>query len=364
MKLTRSITIATVLGATLALSACTQAVAPSPESPNGDNTSQLAAGPSGGQRPEFAAMRAQRFQQVDKDADGKVTVDEIRAAATEKFAQADTNHDGMLDASELSAMSPGFGRHRMGPDLGMLDTNGDGKVSADEFVSHAAARWQHADANGDGVVTLQEWEAQRPGWGQRGQGQGRHGRFEGARGGGGPMMEAMFQRADADHDGKVTRAEMEALRAQMFAQADTNHDGKLDQAELAAMRAAHGGERMAERFAQLDRDGDGKISKDEAPPRMTAMFDQADTDHDGKLTLEEWKAALPVGQERAERPGAPQGARGRGPMAMMDKDGDGTISAQEFSAMPEHWFDVADANHDGVVTLDELRAARPGPMRR
>lgn len=362
MKLSRSITIAAALGAAFAFSACSQNVSSGPEEPTGETTSGLGANAPSAGHPDFAAMAARRFQEVDKDSDGKVTADEIRAASSAKFSEVDANHDGQLDEAELSAMASGFKGRRGGPPLAKLDTNGDGKVSAEEFVSHAATRWQHSDADGDGVVTSQEWQARGAGKAGRGPGMGMHGERGGMRGAGGPMMETMFQQADANHDGKVTRAEADALRTQKFAQADTNHDGKLDEAELVAMRGEHRSDRMGEHFAKLDRDGDGKISKEEAPPRMAAMFDQADTDRDGKLSVEELKAAHPMGREHAAK--GREGVAGRGPLAMMDKDGDGSISAQEFAAMPDRWFGAADANKDGAVTLEELRAARPGPMRR
>ena len=50
-----------------------------------------------------------------------------------------------------------------------------------------------------------------------------------------------------------------------------------------------------------------------------------------------------------------------GPMMMriifslMDADGDGTISLQEFQAAHERIFKAMDANKDGVVTLQEMQ---------
>ena len=42
--------------------------------------------------------------------------------------------------------------------------------------------------------------------------------------------------------------------------------------------------------------------------------------------------------------------------ALMDSDGDGTVSLQEFQAAHERIFKAMDANKDGVLTLDEIRA--------
>jgi Ca2+-binding EF-hand superfamily protein len=44
----------------------------------------------------------------------------------------------------------------------------------------------------------------------------------------------------------------------------------------------------------------------------------------------------------------------------MDTDGDGTISLQEWQAAHERIFKAMDANHDGTLTLDEIRAFMTG----
>ena len=49
--------------------------------------------------------------------------------------------------------------------------------------------------------------------------------------------------------------------------------------------------------------------------------------------------------------------------ALMDSDGDGTISLQEFQAAHERIFKAMDANKDGRLTLDEIQAFMQGPRR-
>jgi hypothetical protein len=46
--------------------------------------------------------------------------------------------------------------------------------------------------------------------------------------------------------------------------------------------------------------------------------------------------------------------------AMMDSDGDGTVSLQEFQAAHERIFKAMDANKDGVLTLEEIQAFMQG----
>jgi EF hand len=62
------------------------------------------------------------------------------------------------------------------------------------------------------------------------------------------------------------------------------------------------------------------------------------------------------------------GSMGHGMMmrmlfAMMDSDGDGTISLQEFQAAHERIFKAMDANKDGRLTLDEIQAFMQGTRR-
>lgn len=46
--------------------------------------------------------------------------------------------------------------------------------------------------------------------------------------------------------------------------------------------------------------------------------------------------------------------------ALMDADGDGTISLQEFQAAHERIFKAMDANKDGVLTMEEIDAFMHG----
>ena len=49
--------------------------------------------------------------------------------------------------------------------------------------------------------------------------------------------------------------------------------------------------------------------------------------------------------------------------SLMDADGDGTVSLQEFQAAQERIFRAMDADHDGTVTLEEMQDFMRGVSR-
>lgn len=98
-------------------------------------------------------------------------------------------------------------------------------------------------------------------------------------------------------------------------QADANSDGQITRAELIAYRA--------QQFARLDRNGDGFIDQNDIPRLLAGHFEQR-----MKLLTTQF-----------------------------DANHDGRISHDEFIHGPTYGFDMADANHDGVATQAELRAA-------
>jgi Ca2+-binding EF-hand superfamily protein len=105
--------------------------------------------------------------------------------------------------------------------------------------------------------------------------------------------EGIFERADTNHDGTVTREEYVAARAEQFARLDRNSDGYIDNDDvpkrLAARRQQNGGSDFL--VGQFDADGDGKVSKDEFVNGPTLAFDRADGDKNNVLDARELAAA-------------------------------------------------------------------------
>lgn len=102
-----------------------------------------------------------------------------------------------------------------------------------------------------------------------------------------------FQELDADGDGQVTKAELEAHRTQMFTSADANGDGKLSVEEMQAEVQKKANDRVTEMFARHDSNNDGFLTTDEMPkPRRAGMmFDRIDADGNGSLSEQEFANA-------------------------------------------------------------------------
>jgi Ca2+-binding EF-hand superfamily protein len=104
-----------------------------------------------------------------------------------------------------------------------------------------------------------------------------------------PDPTRIFDSADTNGDGVITREEFHAARERAFTRLDRNGDGYIDKDD-APMRpgARHAAkDRLAQLVAQLDEDGDGRISQTEFVDGPTPLFDRADTDHNGELSREE-----------------------------------------------------------------------------
>ena len=111
-------------------------------------------------------------------------------------------------------------------------------------------------------------------------------------------------------------------------------------------------------LAALDANRDGALSRDEAQSHahLAQNFDAIDANHDGQLSRDE---LMSWHQQHKGMHGDGAGGHGGG-WKRLDTNGDGQIERTEVSNNPRALarFDAADTNHDGVVTMDEARAAR------
>jgi Ca2+-binding EF-hand superfamily protein len=170
----------------------------------------------------------------------------------------------------------------------------------------------------------------------------------------------MFARLDTNHDGFITKAEIDAVYAQgaqkaaqraqrfdpdeIFARIDANHDGKITVAEE---QAAHN--------ARVQAKG-GQPAKAQATG-FSGLFARADTNKDGAVTRAEFDATGAQLKARLEKAGLHRGGLGK-MFETADVNKDGKVSVAEVQLVALQHFDRADLNHDGKLTPDERKQAR------
>jgi Ca2+-binding EF-hand superfamily protein len=160
--------------------------------------------------------------------------------------------------------------------LESADANNDGRLTVEELRAHhekmRAAHFARKDANGDGVLTQDEV---------------------------GERHWSKLSVADADQDGKLTRAELDAAHA----------SGKLHKRHKGMGR--HKGMRPARLIEKLDQNQNGVLELTELPERKRERLTGADTNGDQRLSMEELEAFFQMHRGhrgkhfRGPPPGAP-----------------------------------------------------------
>jgi Ca2+-binding EF-hand superfamily protein len=121
-----------------------------------------------------------------------------------------------------------------------------------------------------GVVVALVWLMAAPAW---------------AQGGG---MAQRLAALDLNGDGAITRAEAERARAISFDRMDTDHDGYLSEAERNA--GGEGAQQMRQGMNGADANNDGRVSRAEAMAQPYRGFDRLDSNNDGVISAEEMQA--------------------------------------------------------------------------
>lgn len=104
-----------------------------------------------------------RWERLDANGDGELTVDEMTARQADLVAKADADGSGGVSREEMLAYREAQ-REARHP-----DKNDDGVVDRTEFINAAQDRFDRLDENGDGVLSEDEQKRYRA-HGRRGRG--------------------------------------------------------------------------------------------------------------------------------------------------------------------------------------------------
>lgn len=175
------------------------------------------------------------FKRADKNGDGKLTKDEVPEQIWGRISRLDKDEDGAVSEEEAKAGRPPGGPGKGGPGGGEFlkraDKNGDGNLSKDELPEQAWARMSRLDKNNDDVISKEEMQAAFAAMGGgKGKGKGKDGKGKGGAQMGGPG--AVFGRYDENKDGRIGESEVPAEMWSRLRKADTNADGLVSKEEL------------------------------------------------------------------------------------------------------------------------------------
>lgn len=93
---------------------------------------------------------------------------------------------------------------------------------------------------------------------------------------------------DLNGDGAITRAETERARAISFERMDVDDDGYLSEAERNG--SGDSDRRMRQGMNGADANNDGRVSRAEAMAQPYRGFDRLDSNNDGVISAEEMQA--------------------------------------------------------------------------
>ena len=158
---------------------------------------------------------------------------------------------------------------------------------------------------------------------------------------------------DTNKDGVVTLDEFEAAMQARFDQMDSDHNGVVSSQEFRDYIKQRRLEHKQERLKSMDTNGDGQVSKDEY------LAYQARKAEARFARLDANHDGLLSADELDKRGSHRHHHYGsKGLFHKLDSNGDGVITLDESRAAWSKWFTRLDANGDKVVTMDEVNAFR------
>ncbi|MET0533390.1 MAG: hypothetical protein ABW171_04120 [Steroidobacter sp.] len=120
--------------------------------------------------------KGDHMKMMDANSDGKVTATEHADAAKKMFTKMDADKDGRVTAAEMDAAHPMMKHHQdkdqaaaksddkarggkmmsSSEKIAVIDTNGDGQLTAEEHAAGSKKMFSKMDTDSDGTLTAQE----------------------------------------------------------------------------------------------------------------------------------------------------------------------------------------------------------------
>ncbi len=166
--------------------------------------------PQGGGHPHFLKL-------FDSNNDGQVTQDEFNTAMQQRYQQMDADDNGSVSIEEFKQHAAEHRKNWQRKMHGKMDRDGDGAISKQEFIDRAVKRAERRfgklDTNGDGVLSEQENVRRQP-----------------------RKEHRLLEKMDKNQDGLISREEHAETARQWFEKLDVNSDKVVTGDELKGWR--------------------------------------------------------------------------------------------------------------------------------
>ena len=178
-----------------------------------------------------SASHKPKFEDCDTNKDGFLSKEEFqvfRPRSAEHFTAIDKDGNGLVSHEELKAWRDARRAERGRRFFEECDKNKDGALSKEEFLAckpKGAEKFAKMDKDGNGMVSQEEFTA----WHDSRRGEGRH--------------RSPFEECDKNKDGLLSKEEVQACMPRLagkFAEIDKDGNGQLSREELKAWHARRG----------------------------------------------------------------------------------------------------------------------------